>query len=71
VRAEDPGLARWQDRVDPLWSTSATAVRCNRDTAAAFAPAGLHAERLERGRLRKAAPFVRPTIEGAATVASQ
>ena len=69
VRAEDPGLARWQDRVDPVWKHVGHGCRCNRDTAAAFGPAGLHAERLERGRLRKAAPIVRPTIEGSAGVA--
>ena len=66
VRAEDPGLARWQDRLDPLWKRVGHGCRCNRDTASALAAAGLHAERLERGRLRKAAPIVRPTIEGVA-----
>jgi ubiquinone/menaquinone biosynthesis C-methylase UbiE len=66
VRAEDPGLARWQDRLDPLWRHVGHGCRCNRDTAAALAAAGLRAERLERGRLPKAAPLVRPAIEGVA-----
>ena len=69
VRAEDPGLARWQDRLDPLWKRVGHGCRCNRDTAAALAAAGLDAERLDRGRLRKAAPIVRPTIEGVARAA--
>ena len=66
VRADDPGLARWQDRLDPLWKRIGHGCRCNRDTAAALEAAGLHAERLDRARLRKAAPIVRPSIEGVA-----
>ena len=66
VRSQDPGLARWQDRLDPLWRRFGHGCRCNRDTAGLLAAAGLPPQRLERGTLPKAAPIVRPTIEGRA-----
>ena len=34
VRAEDPGLARWQDRLEKPWRFLADGCHCNRDTVA-------------------------------------
>ncbi len=66
VRAQDPRVARRQDRLDPLWRRVAHGCRCNRDTAALLASAGLAPERLEHGRIPKATPIIRPSIEGVA-----
>lgn len=69
VRAEDPGLAGWQDRLTPLWRRVGHGCHPNRDTAALLAAAGLHADPLARGRIPKAAKLIRPSIEGVATPA--
>jgi len=66
VRAEDPAVARRQDLLEPLWRRVAHGCRCNRDTARLMAEAGLRADRLERGRIPKATPIIRPSIEGVA-----
>jgi ubiquinone/menaquinone biosynthesis C-methylase UbiE len=66
VRSEDPRLARWQDRVLPVWRVVGHGCHPNRDTAAALRSAGFA---LETGpwQLPKAPPIVRPVIEGVAT----
>jgi ubiquinone/menaquinone biosynthesis C-methylase UbiE len=48
VRSEDPGLAKWQDRIQPVWSWFGAGCRPNRDTPAAIERAGFELERLER-----------------------
>lgn len=68
VRSHDPGLARWQDRIRPFWRHLGHGCNPNRDTAAALARAGFEVE-LRTWRMPKAAPIVRPVIEGAATPA--
>jgi SAM-dependent methyltransferase len=70
VRAEDPGLARWQDRLDPLWMRVGHGCRCNRDTLAFIRGAGFAVDGVEHGRLPKAAAFVKPMIVGTATALS-
>ena len=40
-------LARWQDRITPLWSRLMAGCHPNRDTAATIARAGFRLERLE------------------------
>ncbi|MBO0686783.1 MAG: methyltransferase domain-containing protein [Candidatus Dormibacteraeota bacterium] len=40
VRAEEPGLAAWQDRLTPLWSLVNQGCHLNRDTRAAIEAAG-------------------------------
>ncbi|HLI44625.1 MAG TPA: class I SAM-dependent methyltransferase [Acidimicrobiales bacterium] len=47
VRAEEPRDARWQDRVEPLWSLVGGGCHPNRDTVAAIRSAGFEVE-LER-----------------------
>ena len=67
VRSQDPGAARRQDRLDPLWRRVGHGCRCNRDTAALMTEAGLAPDRLEHGRIPKATPIIRPSIEGVAS----
>lgn len=69
VRAEDPGLARWQDRLEKPWRFIGDGCHCNRDTVATIAASPLTLERIEHGRLPKAPPLVRPLVRGSATLA--
>jgi len=66
VRADDPAVARWQDRLENAWRLCWGGCHCNRDTAAALAAAGFETSGLERGRMPKAPPIVRPLIRGIA-----
>jgi ubiquinone/menaquinone biosynthesis C-methylase UbiE len=68
VRAEDPKLARWQDRLHGPWYLFGDGCHCNRDTLAAIDASPLTVERSERGALPKAAPLVRPLLRGSARV---
>lgn len=67
VRAEDAGLARWQDRLERPWRFFGDGCRCNRDTVATIEASPLTLERVERGRLPKAAPIVTPMARGTAS----
>jgi ubiquinone/menaquinone biosynthesis C-methylase UbiE len=66
VRADNPRLARWQDRLNFLNRAIAQGCNCNRDTLAAIQAAGFEVTSLERGEMKKAPPFVRPLIVGTA-----
>jgi ubiquinone/menaquinone biosynthesis C-methylase UbiE len=66
VRAEDPGLARWQDRLEKPWRFLADGCHCNRDTVAAIETSPFTLERVERGNLPKALPLVKPLARGSA-----
>jgi ubiquinone/menaquinone biosynthesis C-methylase UbiE len=66
VRAEDPGLARWQDRLDPLWVRVGHGCRCNRSTLEGIRAAGFKVDEVEHGRMPKAFPIVKPMIRGVA-----
>jgi len=66
VRAEDPGLARWQDRLEKPWRFLGDGCHCNRDTVATIAASPLRLEDVERGELPKAPPIVRPLVHGSA-----
>jgi ubiquinone/menaquinone biosynthesis C-methylase UbiE len=67
VRAEDPGLARWQDRLHPLWVRWGHGCNCNRPTLDLIQAGGFIVEDVSRGRLPKAPPIVRPMIAGVAS----
>ena len=69
VRAEDPGLARWQDRLEKPWRFLADGCHCNRDTLATIAASRLSWTRSSADRLPKAPPIVRPLIRGSAVLA--
>lgn len=66
VRAEDERLAKWQDRILPIWRFTGRGCHPNRDTAAAMREAGYTIERLDKGEFPKAPPIVRPLIAGVA-----
>jgi SAM-dependent methyltransferase len=68
VRAEDAGLARWQDRLEGPWKFLADGCHCNRDTVANIEASPFTVERVERGALPKAPPLVRPLVRGSATL---
>jgi ubiquinone/menaquinone biosynthesis C-methylase UbiE len=64
VRSESVRLARWQDRLERPWGFVGAGCHPNRNTAALLqAAGGLETERVERGRLPKGPPPVRPTID--------
>jgi ubiquinone/menaquinone biosynthesis C-methylase UbiE len=62
----DGRLARWQDRVTPLWSRLMAGCHPNRDTAAAIEAAGFAFERIERFDPFPALVPARPMIEAVA-----
>jgi ubiquinone/menaquinone biosynthesis C-methylase UbiE len=66
VRAEDAGLARWQNRLEKPWRFIGDGCHCNRDTVATIEASPLTVERVEHGRLPKAPPLVRPLVFGTA-----
>jgi len=70
VRAEDAGLARWQDRLEKPWRFLADGCHCNRDTVATIEASPLRLEGVEHGKLPKAPPIVRPLVRGSATLSS-
>ncbi|HTS73303.1 MAG TPA: class I SAM-dependent methyltransferase [Gaiellaceae bacterium] len=65
VRSEDPGRARWQDRLNFL-NRFVACCDCNRRTLASIEAAGFDVEEVEHTELAKAPPFVRPLIVGTA-----
>lgn len=66
VRSEEPGLARWQDRLQRPWHFLADGCHCNRDTVATIEASPLQLQRLERDRLPKALSIVEPLVRGQA-----
>jgi ubiquinone/menaquinone biosynthesis C-methylase UbiE len=68
VRAENPALARWQDRLEKPWRFLGDGCHCNRDTVATIAASPFELDELERGRMPKAPPIVSPLIRGSAVL---
>jgi ubiquinone/menaquinone biosynthesis C-methylase UbiE len=68
VRSDDPGLARWQDRLEKPWRFVGDGCHCNRDTEATLGASSFEIETIEHGKLPKAAPIVRPLIRGTAVL---
>lgn len=66
VRADDPGLARWQDRLAGLWRRVGRGCRPNRATATAIEQAGFRIAEIEHDRIPKALPIVAPLVVGRA-----
>lgn len=69
VRADDPGVARWQDRLERPWKFFADGCRCNRDTVANIEASPLTVDHVEHGELPKSPPIVKPLVWGRATLA--
>ena len=67
VRSRDPGLAKWQDRLERPWKLLGDGCHCNRDTVNGLSAAGFELGEIDRGSLPKAPPIVRPMATGAAT----
>jgi ubiquinone/menaquinone biosynthesis C-methylase UbiE len=66
VRAHEPGLARWQDRLAPMWGVIGGGCHPNRATLASLRASPLTVAEVHEGRIPKAAPLVRPMITGVA-----
>jgi ubiquinone/menaquinone biosynthesis C-methylase UbiE len=66
VRAEDPRLAKWQDRLQRPWSFFGAGCHPNRDTAATIEGAGFAFEELDRFMFKPELPLARPQIKGSA-----
>jgi ubiquinone/menaquinone biosynthesis C-methylase UbiE len=70
VRSEDPGLARWQDRLEGVQVRVGHGCHPNRPTLENIERASFTVAELERDRLAKAPPIVRPLIAGVARASS-
>ncbi|HXR29691.1 MAG TPA: class I SAM-dependent methyltransferase [Solirubrobacterales bacterium] len=70
VRAEEPGLARWQDRLEKPWRFLADGCHCNRDTVATIDASPFSLGRVEHDELPKSPPIVKPLVRGEATLAA-
>jgi ubiquinone/menaquinone biosynthesis C-methylase UbiE len=68
VRSQEPGLARWQDRLETPWRLFGDGCHCNRDTLATIEASPLAVESAESAEFPKAPPLVRPLIRGSATL---
>jgi ubiquinone/menaquinone biosynthesis C-methylase UbiE len=70
VRAHNPKLARWQDRLERPWRFCGDGCHCNRDTVATIEASPFEVDEVERGALPKAPPIVRPLVRGHAGLPS-
>ena len=68
VRAQQPRLARWQDRLNGLNRLLAHGCNCNRPTLDEIFAAGFTVRHVEHRMLPKAPPIVRPLVVGIAEV---
>ena len=69
VRADDPGLARFQDRINWL-NRLLVGCECNRRTLSAIEAEGFEVSHVEKTTTPKAPKFVRPLIVGSAVAGS-
>lgn len=56
-RASEPGVARWQDRLTPVWRRIAGGCHLNRKIDTLIAAAGFRVDRLETGYMRGPKPM--------------
>jgi ubiquinone/menaquinone biosynthesis C-methylase UbiE len=68
VRAPEPDLAKWQDRLHGPWYAFGHGCHCNRDTLSVLEASPLEVERADRGAIPKAVPLVRPMLSGVCTL---
>jgi ubiquinone/menaquinone biosynthesis C-methylase UbiE len=68
VRAQDEGLAHWQDRLEKPWRFIGDGCHCNRDTVATIEASPFELVEIEHGRLPKAVPIVKPLASGSAVL---
>ena len=63
VKAREPGLARWQERINPIWKITGSGCHLNRDTKRSIEAAGFVFEAVEEGlEMRIPIPVVRPQL---------
>ena len=67
VRSTSARTARWQDKLNCLWSWYACGCHCNRDTAAAIETSGFALRELRHDHLRWISTLVRPLVVGSAS----
>jgi ubiquinone/menaquinone biosynthesis C-methylase UbiE len=70
VRSHDPGLAKWQDRLEKPWRFIGDGCHCNRDTVAAISAAGFRMDDVEHPEFPKGPPLVKPMAKGTARTVS-
>src|SRR3954451_8555273 len=70
VRAEDSGLARWQDRLERPWHFFADGCHCNRDTVATIEAGPFTVESVDKAELPKTPPIIKPLVKGSAVRAA-
>lgn len=68
VRATDPGLARWQDRLEKPWRFLADGCHCNRDTVATIEASPFKLAEVAHDKTPKALPIVEPLVRGSAAL---
>jgi ubiquinone/menaquinone biosynthesis C-methylase UbiE len=66
VRAAEPRLAAWQDRLHGIHKFTGHGCHCNRPTLAGIEAAGFTVTELVRDRMHRTLPIVSPLIVGAA-----
>jgi ubiquinone/menaquinone biosynthesis C-methylase UbiE len=66
VRADQPRLAAWQDRLHGVHKFTGHGCHCNRRTLANIETAGFVVTELEHDRMRRTLPIVSPLIVGSA-----
>lgn len=69
VRSRNPGLAKWQDRLEGPWRFLGDGCHCNRDTVSAISTAGFQLGDVERPEFPKVVPIVKPMAKGSASPA--
>jgi ubiquinone/menaquinone biosynthesis C-methylase UbiE len=69
VRSPEPGLAKWQDRLEKPWRFLGDGCHCNRDTVSAISAAGFQLGDVERPEFPKVVPIVKPMAKGSASPA--
>jgi ubiquinone/menaquinone biosynthesis C-methylase UbiE len=67
VRAPDPGLARWQRRLNPIWNRLACGCNLDRDTRALFESVGFRFDPIDEFDHPNSMRLTRRKIRGAAT----
>jgi ubiquinone/menaquinone biosynthesis C-methylase UbiE len=68
VRSDDPKLARWQDRIEPIWGVVANGCHPNRQTLDAIRAAGFDVSSVDQGELPGFPKLVRSCISGSALI---
>ena len=68
VRAEDPGLARWQDRLERPWRFLGDGCHCNRDTVATIEASPLTSARSSAGSCPRRRRSSKPLMRGTASL---